>query len=229
MSEKNPSLELSIVFSGLPSSSTASPQALSLQQTTIPVGVGSVVDHAVGNADAELQIAPYPSLSEPYLGQISGVLSSSPRDITTVQIIVEDRRIISLEFDVSLSDTVSALKAQIEEYTGQPIGTAIKEASFLLSLTSMTCVARQRLQIEYVDEAIQHSLYYTELQDDETLELYEIEEGTVLSLSIQASWILFVKTLTGSTLSCFTPQHKTVATLKMEIWEMKGVPPGTPY
>jgi hypothetical protein len=60
MSDKNPSLELNIVFSGLPSSSsTASPQAepsaarSSSQQTTIPVDrIESVVDQAASNADA---------------------------------------------------------------------------------------------------------------------------------------------------------------------------------
>jgi hypothetical protein len=60
MSDKNPSLELNIVFSGLPSSSSiAPPQAdpsaalSSSQQTTIPVDrIGSVVDRAATNADA---------------------------------------------------------------------------------------------------------------------------------------------------------------------------------
>ena len=53
MSNKNPSLELDIVFSGLPSSSTAPPQASLSQQTTIPVDrIELVVDQAVENADA---------------------------------------------------------------------------------------------------------------------------------------------------------------------------------
>ena len=53
MSNKNPSLELDIVFSGLPSSSTAPPQASPSQQTTIPVDcIESVVDQAADNADA---------------------------------------------------------------------------------------------------------------------------------------------------------------------------------
>ena len=53
MSKKNPSLELDIVFSGLPCSSTAPPQASLSQQTTIPVDcIESVVDQAADNADA---------------------------------------------------------------------------------------------------------------------------------------------------------------------------------
>jgi hypothetical protein len=59
MSDKNPSLDLSIVFSGLPSSSTAPPQAeppaarSSSQQTIIPIDrIASVVDQAADNADA---------------------------------------------------------------------------------------------------------------------------------------------------------------------------------
>ena len=60
MSDKNPSLELNVVFSGLPSSSSiAPPQAepstvpSSSQQTTIPVDrVESVVGQAASNADA---------------------------------------------------------------------------------------------------------------------------------------------------------------------------------
>jgi hypothetical protein len=61
MSDKNPSLELNIVFSGLPStsSSVSPPQAdpsaarSPSQQTTIPVDhIESVVDQAASNADA---------------------------------------------------------------------------------------------------------------------------------------------------------------------------------
>jgi hypothetical protein len=59
MSDKNPSLDLSIVFSGLPSSSTAPLQAEpsaarpSSQQIIIPVDrIESVVNQATSNADA---------------------------------------------------------------------------------------------------------------------------------------------------------------------------------
>lgn len=54
MSDDNPSLELSIVFSGLPSSSSIAPaQAPSSQQTTTPVDhIGSAVDQAVTNTHA---------------------------------------------------------------------------------------------------------------------------------------------------------------------------------
>src|ERR1700730_9775850 len=60
MSDKNPSIELSIIFSGLPSSSSVAPpqaepctERSSPQHSTIPVDrVESIVDHAASNADA---------------------------------------------------------------------------------------------------------------------------------------------------------------------------------
>jgi len=52
MSDKNPSLELKIAFSGLPSSPTVPPQASPSQQTNIPADrIESAVDQAAGKAD----------------------------------------------------------------------------------------------------------------------------------------------------------------------------------
>jgi ubiquitin C len=94
----------------------------------------------------------------------------------------------------------------------------------------MICVAQQRLQ--RADEAMATTLrlwYPTaELRDEKTLGFYSIGEGDRLFISDQGPPAIFVITLTGKTLKCYTPLHQTVDMLKAEIQETEGVPPGTP-
>ncbi|KAH8986266.1 ubiquitin-related domain-containing protein [Lactarius hatsudake] len=72
-----------------------------------------------------------------------------------------------------------------------------------------------------------HSRYddSPELEDERGLEFYGISEGTILFLSLRPQATVFVKMLTGKTVSCSVALDWSVLLFKQTIQETEGISP----
>ncbi|KAI9447001.1 hypothetical protein BJY52DRAFT_391703 [Lactarius psammicola] len=130
-----------------------------------------------------------------------------------VLIFVEYQWETSLVFDITPSEAVGTLKAQVQAIIGKPI-------------------AQQRLQlIDYVSMRKLCKLCSAydspELQDEKNLEFYGISEGTILFLShrSQAAFTIFAKILTGGVVTCDVAPDCNILMLKGFIHGKEGIPP----
>ena len=131
-----------------------------------------------------------------------------------MHIFVEDDQGMRVEYHVIPGDPVHTLKQMIEEADGLLIGVC---SSYVRTLRLITVFERlpgeQKLEYQGL-----------ELQDGDTLETYPISNNSIILLFSKAPRLLFVKMLTGETLSFFIDLTVPASELFQMVEKMGGIP-----